>query len=65
MILAEAFDIASDGVLGHGAGLFEGVAFGDEAGEGGTSDRESAFVGGLEQDGVVVFHLAYILSPCS
>jgi hypothetical protein len=48
MIFAEAFDIAADGVFGHDARFFEGVALGDKAREGGTGDRESAFVGGFE-----------------
>src|SRR5579871_2298572 len=54
MIPTQAFDIAADRVLGHGARFFQRVAFSNQTGKGRACHDESALFGGLEQDCVTV-----------
>jgi hypothetical protein len=55
MIFLQTLDVAANGVLGHGASLFERIAFRHQAGKRRARDHESAFFGGLKQYGVIVF----------
>ncbi len=46
---AQTFEVSANGIGGHVASFFDGVAFGDDAGQRGACNDKAAFFGGREK----------------
>ena len=59
--LLESFDVAANGIFGHVPGVFQVLAFGDQAGQRGDRHRVAAMLISFEESSIFVDFVATVL----